>query len=737
MRCLSLTILLLSAPLGAFALTWDFDEGTTWGWTAHESWLGNLGGVSPTTVYSEIEDGVWRITPVPVAQRPAIRLLSPLIGEDSALFDRVTLRLRIVHDRPTRGNLLMDWSNVESRRLKKGADQLGMSRAGFYTGRYQLYPIEWENITIDIRALEAGMEARRREPIATIWADTAVTWQDTLFHFLLDLNLNIDAQGPADHPAFVEVDWIQLTGAEELLLGELQPREIVEAGSPGALFAKPRFSVLGRGIGDVGTQGILGDVDGDGDADLVVAWRYYTVVKVTAETFETTSHIGWTIAASDGLGGLIPTREVRLSSGQDGYTPIMELAGGDFDGDGRLDLAFSEGQQTLELWYNRGEHGFETILQLSDVYFRGLADGDGDGDVDLLVMEIDNLRNDLVWSEVIMWLNDGAAGFAHSDRIALDTEEELIPFMLDGQPLGEAVRLLWNRVCYKPLGTWRLTQPWAVSPPPSLFFEAEVNPCDLHLLTDLDGDRAVELVGTPERNLFFDFYAGPTYHGLALWRVDAAGGVERQTLLGPQVLVPDEKGVITSDLTGDGLLDLAVVDVNPATGPALVVLVSQRDGVPVVEGRYPLPGVGDEVLAGDVNGDGATDLVVLGRSVEGGDGGAFVFLNQGVPAATAIAAEPTSTPTAFALGANYPNPFNPATTIPVSVTAGTGDVDLTIYNVLGQPVRQVWNGPLAAGEHRLTWDGRNEQGQSVAAGVYMYRLQMGDQMRIRKMVKLE
>ena len=66
-----------------------------------------------------------------------------------------------------------------------------------------------------------------------------------------------------------------------------------------------------------------------------------------------------------------------------------------------------------------------------------------------------------------------------------------------------------------------------------------------------------------------------------------------------------------------------------------------------------------------------------------------------------------------------------------------GDVDLTIYNVLGQPVRQVWNGPLAAGEHRLAWDGRDAQGQSVAAGVYLYRLQMGDQTRIRKMVKLE
>ena len=703
MRCLLVAIGLLAAPLEAFALTWDFDEGTTWGWTAQESWLGtNLGGTGPTTVYSEVEADVWRIAPVPGAPRPAIRLISPLIGEGSYLFDRVTLRLRIIHDRPTGGNLFMYWSNVGSRRRKQEADYAAVpNRSGFYTIRSQLYPIEWENITIDIRDLESYPEAE-------------IIWQDTLFHLQLELVLNRAPQGPADHPAFVEVDWIQLTGAEELLLGELQPRALaVEAGLPGALFAEPRFSVLGRGIDEGILQDTLGDFDGDGDADLVIP-----------------APRGWTLAASDGSGGLVPTGEVlRLSQDQWAFSMI---AGGDFDGDGLLDLAVGNGE-TTELWLNRGEEGFETILQLSDSYFRGLADGDGDGDVDLLVVEINDLS-----SNVIMWVNDGAAGFAHSDRFDLDTEEELRVFPLAGQPEGEAVRLLWNRPCYKPVGPWRLTQPWAASPPPPLFFDAAVSPCHLHLLTDLDGNGAVELIGTPELNLFFDFDALPTYHGLVLWRVDPSGGVERHTLLGPQVLVPDPHfygGVLARDLTGDGLLDLAVVDGNVATGPALVVLVGQRDGVPVVEGRYRLPGIGKEVFAGDVNGDEATDLVVLGRSVEG-DGGAFVFLNQGVPAATAIAAA-TTTPTAFALGANYPNPFNPATIIPVAVAADAGDVDLTIYNVLGQSVRQVWNGPLAAGEHRLTWNGRDGQGQPVAAGVYVYRLQVGDQTRIRKMVKLE
>ena len=235
--------------------------------------------------------------------------------------------------------------------------------------------------------------------------------------------------------------------SEELLLGELQPREIaVEAELPGALFAEPRFSVLGQGIGGLISQGTLGDVDGDGDADLVVVWKVWEA--------------GWIIATSDGLGGLVLTREVRLSS-----RSFPQIVGGDFDGDGLLDLVFSDGL-TTELWLNQGEDGFETILQLSDGYFLGLADGDGDGDVDLLgVEDLDNR-----WSNVTIWLNDGMAGFADSDRFVLDTEEELGPFLLAGQPSGKAVRLLWNRPCYKPVEPWRLTQPWAASQPPTAVF---------------------------------------------------------------------------------------------------------------------------------------------------------------------------------------------------------------------------------------------------------------------------
>ena len=219
---------------------------------------------------------------------------------------------------------------------------------------------------------------------------------------------------------------------------------------------------------------------------------------------------------------------------------------------------------------------------------------------------------------------------------------------------------------------------------------------------------------------------------MILWRLDASGGWTRHSLLDWKVI---PSIATTSDLNGDGVLDVTLLAGNSPIGPALVVFLGQRNGVPVLEGYYPLPSEGSQVLTSDVNGDGNADLVVLGTSPASGHGGVFVLLNQGTPA-TAVAAE-TATPTAFALGANYPNPFNPATTIPLVVPDGAKDVDLTIYNVLGQPLRQVWTGPLAAGEHRLTWDGRDSQGQPVAAGVYVYRVQVDEQTRTRKMVKIE
>ncbi len=520
--------------------------------------------------------------------------------------------------------------------------------------------------------------------------------------------------------------------------------------SPGALFAEPDFFTLGPGIGMGFTDdtGVLGDVDGDGDLDLVVGWNRWLVYADDGASggHEHLTHWGWTVASNDGLGGLVPTRDVMHGRKEAGasWAPIISLWGDDFDGDGLLDLAFEQGLN-LELWHNRGEDGFATILQLPNVGFIGLADGEGDGDVDLLVMEYDDesLENHEGTSQATLWFNDGDAAFIRSDRFTLDSEERLWPRLWPAERwlgAGGAVRLLWYRTCYQqlreagPTVGW-LTQPWAASAEPPLFLKSMVNPCySIPLQAGRDGQ--MDLVSIAEVTVSSNI---STSHGLALWRLDPSGVEAHHTLLGSQVHVQGHP--LVSDLNGDGLPDVAVIDGNEETGPALVVLIGQSDGVPVLEGRYRLPGtggMGNEVLAGDLNGDGATDLVVLGRNEEGDlddFGGAFVFINQNSPP-TAVAVE-SATPSAFVLGANYPNPFNPATTIPLSVPDGAEAVDVGIYNLLGQLVRQVWSGPLAAGEHRLTWDGRDGQGRPVASGAYLYQVRVGEQLRTRKMVKLE
>ncbi len=85
---------------------------------------------------------------------------------------------------------------------------------------------------------------------------------------------------------------------------------------------------------------------------------------------------------------------------------------------------------------------------------------------------------------------------------------------------------------------------------------------------------------------------------------------------------------------------------------------------------------------------------------------------------------------------NYPNPFNPTTTISFSLSRTT-DVSLTVYNALGQKVKQLAGARLPAGTHACEWDGSSDRGGSVASGVYFYRLQAGETSHSRKMLLLK
>jgi hypothetical protein len=97
--------------------------------------------------------------------------------------------------------------------------------------------------------------------------------------------------------------------------------------------------------------------------------------------------------------------------------------------------------------------------------------------------------------------------------------------------------------------------------------------------------------------------------------------------------------------------------------------------------------------------------------------------------------ETGAVPQRFALYPNYPNPFNPSTTIRFSL-AQAGEAELSIYDLLGQQVATLVRGPQEAGIHTLQWDGRDDRGRELASGVYLCRLRAGAQVETHRLLLL-
>lgn len=93
-------------------------------------------------------------------------------------------------------------------------------------------------------------------------------------------------------------------------------------------------------------------------------------------------------------------------------------------------------------------------------------------------------------------------------------------------------------------------------------------------------------------------------------------------------------------------------------------------------------------------------------------------------------------PDQFTLHQNYPNPFNPTTTIKFDLPK-TERVTLKIYNILSQEIRTLVDETMAAGNHQMIWDGKNDKQQMVSSGVYIYHLKAGEFSASHKMVFLQ
>jgi hypothetical protein len=181
--------------------------------------------------------------------------------------------------------------------------------------------------------------------------------------------------------------------------------------------------------------------------------------------------------------------------------------------------------------------------------------------------------------------------------------------------------------------------------------------------------------------------------------------------------------LFAGDIDGDGDIDLVGV-----TSYAEGTFVLTNNGA----GKFQLRWTGQDagyaqrIFSGDLDNDGDLDIVTLGGSVY-----FSTLLNS---AGTAVGEEEhPAMPKTFVVSQNYPNPFNPITQIDYALPKDC-NVKIDIFNILGQKVKTLIDEFQTAGLKIVHWDGKDDNGQACASGIYFYKIQAGEFSQAKKMV---
>ena len=591
------------------AITWNFArEGDTEGWVAWESEAS--GAVIRVPLHSETAGGVWRVCPRDFVPRsnPIVELISPPIGRDSGRFNRVRVRLRVLHTQPLESQITLLWKNSTNKNLRgffiNAQPGTGIDHITLLKSQRHIYTADWQEVTIDSVASKTyvlGEKVYRR------------VWKDELLEIRLRLplfNYSKEVEGPEEIPEAVEIDWIELTHAERPDSEGAPPRG-EEPHPVGALFALPHFYPLDLHGLDIGQRGRpvaeLGDLDGDGDMDMAAVWEDW-------QPRTDSDSAGWLCAFNEG-GNFSP--EVRMERFPT-IGPVPRLVGADLLGDDRMELIVGFGR-SLDL-LEHSSAGWSVARHIADRALPlGIGDVDGDGDEDIWLTELYSKTS----VRAVILLNDGEGRFDEQMTLAPELGEfAWFPMrLIHHVPGGRKTGLLWGGpdvgTPYDYMATYLDEHGETIQE----YLRVDAAADLICYAGDFDRDGDTDMVAG---RVVASTTVGSVLTGLDLLINPGDGVLDKVTWYARGYVQQD---VVFSDLDEDGLLDAVFVD-RDFRQPALVVNMGRKNGVPRREGHYPLQGLGGTVLHGDVDGDGDTDLAVLEQAVRGGGSGLYILSNQ-------------------------------------------------------------------------------------------------------------
>jgi hypothetical protein len=435
------------------------------------------------------------------------------------------------------------------------------------------------------------------------------------------------------------------------------------------------------------------------------------------------------IGGRDGKMYVFDRHGVKLWDYDTGSPILTTPALVDLDGDGKCEVICGAGSSLIALGGDGAPYGGSWPVTTASGAFTSPAVGDVDGDGAPEIAAIAYGTPDAFSSRVYLLNADGtpygAAWPATVDTIV--TADPVLGDVVD--PSGDLEIVaggLDGRVyVWKTDGTL-----W--SSPPKAPGAIESSPA----LANLDADPNLEIV-----------VASRTAAGTALTAIDHTGAVmsgwpQEWAAAGSFVPSPVVIGGRVEAVVGDGSRALY-----------------SRDGGGGTPYGFPVS-LGGEMLvsaaAGDIDGDGVVELVVAA----GAPGYALHVFK--LPAAdyaksdlpwpmfrhdrartgcfgsyvpTPVDGGPGAAPALTAIGAVYPNPFNPSTRIAFTV-AKRARIEMAIYDITGRRIAVLLGEEMEPGRYEVSWDGRTVSGAVAASGVYVCRLQAGRLVETRKLVLL-
>jgi hypothetical protein len=437
------------------------------------------------------------------------------------------------------------------------------------------------------------------------------------------------------------------------------------------------------------------------------------------------SSFAWSFRA-DGARGTPAMRPAETL--QSDYGPDVIFA--DVNGDAAPDYVTISGNTGgLTAFGNNGAGAFRTLYQISGL--NGCAqvlagDLDGDGDMDLVVA-----RTSPEWIIMVL-INDGTGKFAIGDYSTI--EGYTLPLFVtdcDGDGDEDILFSLNNRLTVLENNGSAAFRRVTTSSPMSA-------PA---LVADLNNDGLPDICATGGETGSVDVYSNEG-HGVFRLRMHMIAGRETHE-------------AAAGDLDGDGLCDLAIAGAGPDGRGGVMFLRNAGHWTFAAHGFVETSSMAWDVALADLDGDGDLDIATSNRF----DGMMNTALNDGsgmfaIDQQLLAGAEPTKVdvldvdgdddldvvlrtysdaiklfrngmitsagdgtadlPSSFELYANYPNPFNPSTTIRFAVPSSS-HVRMEIYNTLGQRIEVLKEGIMAAGTHLVQWEAH------VPAGVYWCR----------------